>query len=1175
MRRLSASVLAFFLFVLSFSFPAYAAITGVVSGTVTDASGAAVPGVDVVALNEATGVSFQAKTDARGFYSFNALDVGSYTVTATMNGFEVVQVTKIKVDANSSIKNDILLKVGSVSETEQVTSSQVQIETQNTQLGEVIEAQKIVAVPLNGRSYTDLLSLQPGVSPYTATSEGSASSTSGNLNPGNQSVNGGREGSNGFMVNGANVTDGYQDGASIIPTLDSISEFRIITSNFDAEYGNFSGGQVNVVTKSGTNQIHGEAYEFFRNTALNAYPFYKQIGATKPPFNQNIFGGTFGAPIKRDKIFFFGDFQATKQTAANTTNSLTVPTAANLSGDLSDSVSATALDKFARPDGHDLIGGGGVVGTGWANVLSSRLGYTVTPTEPYYYVGCITTAQCVFPNAQIPQAVFSSTAVPLSKYIPAPNSSGSFNYVTSLPGSTTDYKGAGRVDVNTRYGTLFGYYFLDDDHLMNPYAGGSVGGFGGVTSGRAQMANLGLTTVFKNNTVNSFRLAYVRSALHTNAPLSSGPDLASLGFVTPWGPTGGIDVVNPALKGVPNIAFSNFSIGTPNSTNIRVNNSYQVLDNYSIVKGRHTMQFGVNYHYDQINGRNFYAVNGQFSYSGGNETGLDTLDFLLGASNSLTQATPQLLDSRSHYAGGYGQDSWRIRSNLTLNVGIRYEVSTPWYDTQNKIETIIPGQQSIVFPGAPKGWVFPGDPGVPRTLAPIKYNKFAPRFGFAFSPDSMRGKMSIRGGYGIFYTNYQDQSGFVEIGDAPYGLYYSSPVPVMTERPYVDRATQNVQLQKFPFTFPPTNVSASNPDNNVPWASYLPLSSSDAVAVGNTVPYNQDYYLGIQQELAPATVFTLNYVGSVGRHLANSVEANPGDPALCLSLMNPAVLATGQTKCGPKLETQVYNLAGGGTVQGTRPTLGIAFGSNPYLKTQAKSNYNSLQASLKHISSMWDVLLSYTFGRSFDNGSGLTDPTYVYNPQASYGLSKFDVTHNFAASYNVHLPFANYTTNRVARAFVGGWSISGITRLATGIPVTMGETDDRSLTGTSDLPNYLGTSLDAGTDRNPRNNRYRNSSQQVPYFATSAFATETLGVYGNSHRRFFHGPGLNNTDLAVLRDFRVHDNHVIQFRAEAFNAWNHAQFNNPGGTFNTKSTFGLVSSARPARIYQIAAKYRF
>jgi hypothetical protein len=1142
--RLTAFVAIFFCIVPM----AFAAITGLVSGTITDVSGAVVPGVEVTAVNEATGISFKVQTDSKGYYTFPALDVGFYTLTATLGGFQTEKINHIKVDANSSVRTDVTLKIGSVNETEQVTSDQVQIETQNTQLGEVIESQKITAVPLNGRSYTDLLALQPGVSPYTATSEGTKSSTSGNLNPGNQSVNGGREASNGFMVNGGNVNDGYSNGAAIIPTLDSISEFRIITSNFDAEYGNYSGGQVNVVTKSGTNRFHGEAFEFFRNTVLNARNYFSP---TRGEFNQNIFGGMFGGPIKRDKIFFFGDFQGTKQTQGVTQN-FQVPTAANLNGNLSDQADSLT---------------GTVQGTGWANLLSNRLGYKVAAGEHYYTPGCTTTAQCVFPNAQIPKSAWSPTAAPMAKYIPAPNTSqgGQPYYSTSaFPSSLTDYKGAIRVDDNTRYGTLFGYYFLDDDTVVNPYAGGTVPGFAGATSGRAQMSNVGLTTTFKSNAVNTFRFTYMRSALHTNSPLSKGPSLSDLGFVTPWGTNGGVDVVNPDLQGVPNTSFTNFSFGTPNSTNVRVNNSFQWLDNYMMVVGTHTLQYGVNYHYDQINGRNFYAVNGQLDYSGGTETGVDTADFLLGAVNTFTQATPQLLDSRSHYAGAYAEDSWRVRSSLTLNYGVRYEVSTPWYDTQNKIETIVPGLQSVVFPGAPKGWVFPGDPGIPRTLAPVKWNKFAPRFGFSYVPSWMNQKMSIRGGYGIFYTNFQDQSGFVEIGDAPYGLYYQSPVPVVAEKPYVDRATQNIQLQKFPFTFPPTDVSASNPDNDVPWESYLPISSSDAVGVNNTVPYNQNYFFGIQQDLGSATVLTVNYVGSVGRHLANSVEANPGDPALCLSLTKD-VLAPGQTACGPRLETNVYTLKNGTTVQGTRPTLGIAFGSNPYLLTTATANYNSLQTNFKHTSPLWDVLLGYTFSRSFDNSSAMTDRTNPYNPGLSYGLSKFDVTHNFVGSYNIRLPFDRFVEARWGKAIVGGWSLSGITRLASGLPITMSESDDRSLIGFGgDVPNYTGASIIG--DHNPR---HRNR-----YFNTAAFAKETLGVYGNSHRRFFHGPGLNSTDLAILRDIHLSESHVIQLRAESFNAFNHAQFSNPNGSINS-SSFGLVTAAINPRVYQFAAKYRF
>jgi hypothetical protein len=333
-RRARVAVLVLTLLVIAAT--AYAAITGTISGTVTDQTGAAVPGVTVVALNEDTGVKQTVITDASGFYSFLALGVGSYSITASREGFETFHETGIKVDANSSIRIDMHFKVGTTVTTELVQSNAVQVETQSTQLGEVIGDNKVVSVPLNGRSYTDLLALQPGVSPYNATTEGTASGVSGNLNPGNVSINGGREASNGFMVNGGDVNDGLNNGAAIIPNLDSISEFRIITSNFDAEYGNFSGGQVNVVTKSGTNNFHGSAFEFFRNTNLDAANYFAH--GERGAFNQNIYGGTVGGPIRKDKVFVFGDFQGTNQTQGATQN-FPVYSSADLNGNLIDQAS--------------------------------------------------------------------------------------------------------------------------------------------------------------------------------------------------------------------------------------------------------------------------------------------------------------------------------------------------------------------------------------------------------------------------------------------------------------------------------------------------------------------------------------------------------------------------------------------------------------------------------------------------------------------------------------------------------------------------------------------------------------------------------------------------------------------------------------------------------------------
>ncbi len=1151
---------------------AYAAITGSISGTVTDQTGAVMPRVTVVALNQETGVRQAVVTDSSGFYSFTALPVGAYTLSASQQGFETFRQTDIKIDANSAVRADIKLQLGQVTNTVSVTSNALQIETQSTQLGEVIESQKITAVPLNGRSYTDLLALQPGVSPYNATTEGNSSGVSGDLNPGNVSINGGREASNAFMVNGGDVNDGVNNGAAIIPNLDSIAEFRIITNNFDAEYGNFSGGQVNVVTKSGANTFHGSAFEFFRNTDLDAANYYAQ--GKRGAFDQNIYGGTFGGPIKRNKVFFFGDFQGTNQTVGATTNYPDY-TAADLTGNLTDQASLLT---------------GAVSQPGWASYLSSKLGYTVTQGEPYYTPGCASSSACVLPNATIPTSAIDPAAAGMVKYIPASNTteSGEPFYETSAYSQTlSDYKEAGRVDVNTRIGAVFGYYFLDNDSVNNPYGGvtnvssavlNTAPGFPGITSSRAQMANLGLTTTFKNNEVNTFRFTYMRSANHTNHPTDAPVPLSDLGFVTPW-VNGGIGDIDPSIEGVPNVSFNNFTFGNPVETQAHFDNTFQWLDNYMKVVGTHTFQFGANYHYDQIMERNNYAVNGQFTFNGA-ETGLDFADYLLGDVDNIggfIQASLQLLDTRSNYVGAYAEDSWRVFPNLTLNYGLRWEIMQPWYDATNKLETAIPGVQSVVFPGAPTGYLVPGDPGVPRTLAPTRYHNFGPRIGFAYEPSSREGflgklsggnQMSIRGGFGVFYTNIQDESGFIEVGDAPYGDFYDSSYTVLLSRPFIDSANLAPIPTPFPFAWPPTDVSRSNPDTTFNWASVEPISGSALLKPNDVIPYVESYYLSIQRALGGNTVLSADYVGSQGRHLMTSEEANPGNPALCLSLSQPSDVAPGSPTCGPYGEQNVYTAANGTMYNSTRSPFGINLGSNGYMASVAMSNYNSLQLNLRHSSKLWNVLLGYTYGRSFDNGSGLTDVTNVLNPSLSYGLSNFDFTQYFVGSYTIHLPFDMLTqAHSWANKVAGGWNVSGITKFATGTPVGISENDDYSLVGTGgvDEPNYTPGHL-AG-NHNPRSGQ--------AYFNTALFTHEDLGTFGTSRRRFFHGPGLNNTDMALLRDFNIHERNTFQFRAEAFNLFNHAQFDNPGGNFSNPSAFGIVTSANAPRIMQMAVKYEF
>ena len=1201
----------------------WASITGSISGVVTDKSGAVVADANVVATDTLTAVRTTVKTDAKGFYSLPALAIGTYDLDISQAGFKTFRRTGLVIDANAALRADATLELGTINEKVEVSSDVVHVETQSTQMGEVIEGEKMTSVPLNGRSFIDLLALQPGVSPYQNldTTEGigvDETTLSGDQTNGTQSVNGGRLGSNGFMVNGADAQEGVHNGAAILPNLDSISEFRIITNNFNAEYGNFSGGQINVVTKSGANAFHGDLFDFLRNTDFDAANYF---GGGRGDFKQNQFGGTFGGPIKRDKVFFFGDYQGNRQILGQT-QALPIPSLQDRMGNLSDEAGAltgTVIGTSATPSLGYPFGG-------WAYILSQELGYPVYGNdsgnpqfpngEPYYTPGCTSNTQCVFPNAVIPMSAWSPVAKATLKYIPLPNANlpGGINYeASSYNQHLRDDKFGIRLDTNTHFGTLFGYYFFDQFSVTTPYAQGiSFPGFDSSVEGRAEMVNLGLTTTINNSTVNDVRLVYLRDRYFGGIPIGgTGVPLNSLGFNTPWNTTGGINPINPALEGVPSFFFNNYEFGLPQDALRQFNNTYQIIDNFTKIAGTHTLQFGVDTHYDQINERNYDDANGAYGFDG-EETGLDFADFLIGAPDNFTQASQQLLDSRDKYFGVYAQDSWRAKPTLTINYGLRWEIMTPWYDTQNKLETVIPGEQSQVFPTAPKGLVVPEDPGVPRTLAPVQYHNFAPRIGFAYAPDVTDGllgkifggpgKSSIRAGYGIFYSAIEDATGFVEVGDAPYGLYYSSSEPTLLASPFINRATGFDLVSaanggpKFPFTFPSPNSSPSNPDRSFNWVQATPLSGSDYLDPHDKIPSVQQFEFSVQRQLGASTVLGVSYVGSVGRHLLTFEETNPGDQALCLFLSNPANLAAGSPTCSqfgedPGTGSPIV-LAPGKTAPGypgvpsfatTRLITGLGtptsdnFISNPYMATVVSSSFNSLQVSLKHNTKYANFLVAYTYEKSIDNGSTSFDATNPLDPRQDRALSVFDVPQDLTVSYTVKLPFDKLTGGS-AKRLTAGWAISGITTFATGLPIQLSETDDNSLSGTFDdtidKPSYANNGSHLYVNRNPRN------SAGQPYFNPNYFVPEPVGQVGNAMRRYFTGPGINNFDMALLKDTQIRESMQLQFRAEAFNIWNHAQFYNPstaiGDVDNTGAGgFGYITAAQNPRIMQIALKLLF
>ena len=484
---------------------------GNISGTVKDPSGGVVADASVVLRNTATGIQQTTQTNADGVYAFPSVTVGLYELGVTRIGFGPYKRTGITIDVNAKLQVDVGLQIGSESERVTVEANAVQVETQNTQMGDVITGPVITGVGLNGRSYTDLLALQPGIVPMSTQTPDSvvmagvtvAIPPSGDLNPGNQSISGQREDANGFLVDGSDVKEEMNGGSGIIPNLDSIAEFRVLTNNFDAEFGNYSGGIVNVVTKSGADQLHGNAFEFLRNTDLDARNYFSPERET---YQQNQFGGTLGGPIKKDKLFFFGDYQGTRTIEGIDTGRITVPSLVDRTGNLADMAST-----FSTPSGPKTVNGAGL-----AAQLQNSLGYPVSQGEPYYTPRCSSSSQCVFPNAIIPEAGWAVPAQKLLQYIPQPNQ-GPTTFSAQGSERVRDDKLGFRIDRSgMRWGNLSAYYFFDDYRLNNPFpsgqGGATVPGFDGLNYGRSQLISLGDTKTFGTNTVNEAHFSFMRTA---------------------------------------------------------------------------------------------------------------------------------------------------------------------------------------------------------------------------------------------------------------------------------------------------------------------------------------------------------------------------------------------------------------------------------------------------------------------------------------------------------------------------------------------------------------------------------------------------------------------------------------------------------------------------------------
>src|SRR5579863_8782333 len=697
---------------LLFSFLASGQSTsGRVIGKVADPTGAVISGVTVTLVNEATGVSRDTKTNEGGDYSFIEVTPGNYRVEYALQGFKKNVRNNVVLEVNQVLTLDATLQAGGSQEVVEVTSEAPLVDTTTTQLGAVVGERAMTELPLNTRDTYQFLQLQPGV---MSTVGSSNTVVYGSDSPGAVSVNGGRGRANNFSVNGGDANDLFVNLPVVQPSPDSIAEFRVLTNTFDAEYGRNSGSVVNVITKSGGNNFHGNVYEFFRNKVLNATNYFAPI---KPQFNQNQFGGTFGGPIKKSQTFFFASYEGRRIRQGIPSPVVTVPSGQE------------------RPSSSQLFSNFGDQSPFQGSItnnqlLDNRPGCDAAVGMP----GGIpsgTAYSTLFPNNIIPLACMDPTAVDLLQFVP--NSTNSNNTIQTVP--TQPIRGdqfTFRFDhrINTAQ-NLSVYYYFNDDNIVQPFAffqlaGADVPGFGSQLKDRYQQWNLTHTWTINNTLVNEFRFNYNREGQRTfqhpqNTELiqNSCPPAPSW-LTTVTGPvpcfhgdvasntgpnaTGIHPLLGPNHEGLPFISISGgFSLGNNAEGELpQVGNSFQWSDNITKVAGKHTMKFGTDVLRQRFDQTLYYNVSGSFSFVGGgpNDVGADNLypNFLLGLPDSYGQGSAQSENVRNTGLYLFAQDSWKIKSNLTLNYGLRWELNTPYVDTKNRIETFRPGQVTTQYP---------------------------------------------------------------------------------------------------------------------------------------------------------------------------------------------------------------------------------------------------------------------------------------------------------------------------------------------------------------------------------------------------------------------------------------------------------------------------------------------
>ncbi len=1055
-------------------------VTGSIDGIVKDATGAVAVNVEVVVVNEGTNAVSRATTDSTGAYFVRLLPVGVYQLTVEPKGFKKFIARDLRVQVNETVRVDITLQVGDVAQTVDVSAVAETVDTQSITLKNVVDQQRIENLPLNGRNPTQLMQLVAGVQADLL----NANVTSGTTYPGVTpvSVNGGRANTTNYILDGAQNNDHYSNAPNPMPDPDALQEFSVQTNTFNAEFGRNVGGIVNAVTRSGTNEIHGSAFEYLRNTDLNAANFF---APTNPDgskqgdgLKRNQFGATVGGPVLipkiyngKDKTFFFFSYQGTRTRQAPSKVEQVVPTNEQRAGDF------------------------------------SALGHPIS--DPF-------NNGAPYPNNQIPLSQFNPISLAaLNTFIPAP-----------LPGqSTINFALPNNLD-DDQYMVRIDHDLSSKNRFMSRFYTSAASQPGFLAPGDYFASLPGAiwrnTTVMGSDTqtisptlVNTALFSFNRTN-NTNTPIYPTKGLADLGA----------NMYNDKTPEIYLQVDGYFLLDT-NDTNTFFRQEYQFNDTLRWTKGRHQITLGAEYGHGLGDINNDYRTNGYFTFDSAAPFTSDALaDFMIGKFYNLEQGAGEYKNTRFNILSAFAQDSIRVSPRLTVDVGLRWDPFFPYTDVNGKLASYYPGQQSQRYPNAPPGILFIGDSGVPPGGYSRAWANLGPRLGFGWDVFG-DGTTAVRGGYGIYYDRPNTISTNSQADQAPFGTV-----------DIVNGNNGNSLTNPYAGTTNPF-PSSTNPPKNV--AFVLP----DVAYMFTTGLKNaqlQSWNLTLERKLPGQFVVRAAYAGSKGTHLASLREGNA------------AVYSPDATTSDTDQRRPLYPF----------------FSQMTLVEPGDNSNYNSLQLNVeRRFMSGFTILANYTFAKSIDTssynkqtGQTVTDP---YDRQFDRGVSDFNHAQVFNLSGLWDLPIR--PSNPTARSVIGGWQFSGIVSLRSGEPFSVYSAVDNSFSGIgSDRADIIGDPYLGGS---------RSRGAEVNEFLNpAAFAVNTPGTFGNSGRNVFTGPGYATTDLSLEKSFRLAERFAVQFRAEAFNAFNRPNLQNPVNTVGSP-TFMEINSAFDPRILQFALRLKW